>query len=139
MPHQNDDTLAALLNTHAARLPVSATLRDEILASSPGAVRRLDAALGHAPRLPVPGALSQRILAAAPAAGILASLWPFGPVWRPAAYLAATAIFGIVLGATDAANLRGEVSINGALSEEVFALAFSVNQLRPAEDLAWPE
>jgi hypothetical protein len=139
MPHHNDDVLAALLNTHAARLPVSDALRDEILASAPGAARRLDAVLGQVRRLPVPRALSQRILAAAPAAGILASLWPFGPVWRPAAYLAAAAIFGVVLGASDAVNLRGEVSISGALSEEVFVLAFSVNELRPTEDLEWPE
>ena len=139
MPHPDDDALAALLQNHAARLPVSDTLRDEIVASSPGAVRRLNGVVRQVRRLPVPGALSQRILAAAPAAGILASLWPFGPVWRPAAYLVATAIFGIMLGATDIANLRGEVSINGALSEEVFALAFSFNEFRAPEDLEWLE
>jgi len=60
-------------------------------------------------------------------------------VWRPAAYLAAAALFGLMLGATDAADLRGEVTVSGALSEEVFVLAFSFNEFRSAEDSEWPE
>ena len=53
--------------------------------------------------------------AAAPGAGILASLWPFGPVWRPAAYLAATAIFGAAAecGALESIVVRSGIEVYG--------------------------
>lgn len=138
----NDDQLASLLKEHAAHLTVSAELRERILSSAPGQVRTLHAVLRDARRLPVPAALSQRILAAAPYGGwrdLVASLWPFGPVWRPAAALLAVAAISILLGTTDAANLVDDVSVNGALSEEVYALAFVSGGFRAPGDLEWPE
>ena len=133
----SDERLNALLKDHAAALAVPDALRERIVASAPGHVRRIDALLRDVRRLPVPAALTQRILAAAPSGGwrdLLASLWPFGPVWRPVAALLAIAAFGIILGTTEAAKLVDEVTVNGALSEEVYALAFAVNEFRVGGD-----
>ena len=125
--HPEDDRrLDALLRAHAARLDAPDELRARILASAPGHVGRLDAVLAEARRLPVSALLARRVLAAAPQGGIrdlVASLWPFGAVWRPVGALLGIAAFGMFLGTTDAANLRDAVSINGALSEEVFRVA----------------
>ncbi len=138
----DDRHLDALLRNHAARCSVPDELRQRILASAPGQVRRLDAVLGQSRKLAVASPLSERILAAAPVGGLrdlAASLWPFGPLWRPAVGLAALAALGIFLGSTDAATLQDPVSVNGALSEEVFALALVGEDRGGAEELPWRE
>lgn len=89
---------------------------------------RLDDILGQARTRSVATHLRQRILAAAPERGwreLVRCLWPFGPVWRPAAALLGLALAGIFLGSTDAATLVSPVSVNGALSEEIQVVAFS--------------
>ena len=138
----DDRRLDALLRDHAAYCPVSEDLRQRILASAPGYARRLDALLRQTRRLTVSAALGERILAAAPAGGVrdlLASLWPFGPLWPPAVGLLALAALGIFLGSTDAATLQEPVSVNGALSEEVLALTLVGNDRGGVEILQWPE
>jgi hypothetical protein len=137
-----DRRLDAVLRDHAARLDAPGELRARILASAPGHVRRLDAVLAEARRLPVSALLARRILAAAPQGGIrdlLASLWPFAAVWRPAGALVGIAALGIFLGTSEAVKLRDAVSINGALSEEVFRVAFSVNGILGSEEIEWLE
>lgn len=134
--------LDGLLRDHAARLDAPDELRARILASVPGHARRLDAMLAEARRLPVSALLARRILAAAPQGGIrdlLASLWPFGAVWRPVGVLVGIAALGIFLGTTEAAKPREAVSINGALSEEVFRVALSVNEPLGSEEIEWLE
>ena len=138
----DNQRLHALLCDNAARLTPSLDLQDRILASAPGHARRLEAVLRKPRALSISTSLSDRILAAAPAdgfGGFLTSLWPFGPVWRPAVVLAALAVLGAFLGSTDAATMRGEVSVNGALSEEVYVLALSINDQSGPEDLGWAE
>jgi len=72
--------------------------------------------------------LRERLLAAAPAGGwreLLANLWPFGPVWRPAAALLGLALVGFLLGSTEMAKLILPTSVNAALSEEIQVVVLS--------------
>lgn len=105
-----------------------------LLATSPGArdilarARKFDRLLGQAPSRSVPAGLRERLLAAAPASGwrgLLASLWPFGPIWRPATALMGMALVGMFLGTPDAASVSAPVSENRALSEEICSLALT--------------
>jgi hypothetical protein len=89
---------------------------------------RLDRVLRTARSHSVAVNLRERLLAAAPVGGwreLLASLWPFGPVWRPAAALFCVALFGVLLGSSEMAKLIRPTSVNAALSEEVRVVALS--------------
>lgn len=93
---------------------------------------RLDGILSETRKRSVSVNLQNRLLAAAPEAGwreFLTSLWPFGPVWRPATALFGIAMFGIFLGSTDLATLGIPISVNGALSEEIRVVGFSVAEI----------
>jgi hypothetical protein len=141
MAHSSDDDLNELLRCSAPELPVRAELRDTILASTPGYVRGLER-LVRTQRIAVPAGLRARILAAAPEQGwrgIVAALWPFGPVWRPAAGLAAMACLGIFIGLSDAVSLPTDVTVNGALSEDVQSLVLGVAGDAEQEDFAWQD
>jgi hypothetical protein len=48
-------------------------------------------------------------------------LWPFGPLWRPAAGLAIAAMFGVMLGATDPLSPNTVADADTALTEEIVA------------------
>ena len=90
--------------------------------------QRLDRILRKTRAPSVTANMRARLLAAAPVGGwreLLASVWPFGPVWRPAAALLGFAFVGILLGATEAATFVPPVSVNGALSEELQVIAYS--------------
>ena len=76
-------------------------------------------------------ALRQRLLDAAPAVNggggagwreLLHSLWPFGPLWRPAAGLGLAALIGVAVGL---GGLPGQAVVDPAqaLAEEVLVLA----------------
>ena len=99
------------------------------------------AAHGRAPRLAgmlapndamtASDALRQRLLDPAPAVNagggagwreLLHSLWPFGPLWRPAAGLGLAAIIGVAVGL---GGLPGQAVVDPAqaLAEEVLVLA----------------
>ena len=63
---------------------------------------RLDHLIGGLEPRKASPQLKARILAAAGAAtgpgALLAALWPFGPLWRPATVLASAAVLGLALG-----------------------------------------
>lgn len=102
---------------------------------------RLDEVLSQSRTRSVSVQLRSRLIAAAPECGwreLITSLWPFGPVWRPATALVGIALVGIFLGLTDAAALVSPVSINGALSEEIQQIAVSVTELSE-ESAQWPK
>ena len=102
---------------------------------------RLDEILSQSHTRSVSVHLRNRLLAAAPDCGwreLIKSLWPFGPVWRPATALIGIALVGVFLGMTDAAALISPVSINGALSEEIQLIAVSATELREAS-AQWQE
>ena len=93
---------------------------------------RLDRVLGAARSHSMTVNLRERLLAAAPAGGwreLLRNLWPFGPVWRPAAALLGLALVGVLLGSTDMAKLILPTSVNAALSEEIQVVAFSAAEV----------
>jgi len=136
------ERIANLADRHGAELAhwprAEASMARAFLAVSPEA----RAALARAVRLDRVLAMSQTrfqahsmsvnlrecILAAAPQCGwrgFLVSLWPFGPVWRPAAALLGLAVTGVFLGSTDAATLVVPASVNAALSEEVRVVTVS--------------
>lgn len=141
MAYLSDDDLNELLRSSAPQMPVRAELRESILASAPGYVQGLERLL-RTQRIAVPAALRARILAAAPEQGwrgLAAALWPFGPVWRPAVGLVAMACLGIFIGLSDAMSLPNEVTVNGALSEDVQSLALGVAGDADQEDFGWQE
>ncbi len=141
MAYLSDDDLNGLLRSGAPEMPVSAELRGSILASAPGYVHGLERLL-RTQRIAVPAGLRARILAAAPEQGwrgLVAALWPFGPVWRPAAGLVAIACLGIFIGLSDALSLPNDVTVNGALSEDVQSLVTGVAGDADQEDFAWQE
>ena len=90
--------------------------------------RRLDRVLSVSRSHSMTVNLRERLLLAAPVGGwreLLMSLWPFGPVWRPAAALFALALIGFTLGSSDTATLVEPTSVNAALSEEILVVALS--------------
>lgn len=76
--------------------------------------KRLNDIIGQAPAVAASPALRDRILAAADksarenAISIWRIIWPFGPIWRPAAALAFSAAFGIYVGVADPIMMFGE-------------------------------
>jgi len=142
MADPSDDRLVSLLRGSAPELlPVPHELREMVLSSAPGYVMGLERVM-RTQRLVVSAQLCARILAAAPERGwrgILEALWPFGPVWRPAAGLAAVACLGIFLGLSDVVGAPSEVSVSGALSEDVTSLVLGVAGDVDQEDFAWQE
>ncbi len=54
---------------------------------------------------------------------LVASLWPFGPVWRPAAGLIAAGFLGVIIGTTNLVQPADSVIAGAALTEEVISLA----------------
>jgi hypothetical protein len=141
MAYLSDDDLNELLRNGAPEMPLRAELRATILASAPGYVHGLERLL-RTQRITVSASLRARILAAAPEQGwrgLVAVLWPFGPVWRPAAALAVMACLGIFIGLSDAMSLPNDVSVNGALSEDVQSLVLGVAADVDQEDFAWQE
>lgn len=136
------ERLADLADRHGAELShwpqVEAYVARGLLAISPEAreilarAARLDRVLRSTRAHSVTVNLRECLLAAAPAGGwrdLVASLWPFGPVWRPAAALAAFAFFGIFIGSTEMAALAIPASVNAALSEEIRVVALSANDV----------
>ena len=130
--------IAELADRHGAQLShwprEDAQAARAVLAVSPEAravlarADRLDRILSTGRMRPATVNLRERILAAAPGGGwreLAAGLWPFGPVWRPAAALLGIALMGIFLGSTDAATFMLPISVNAALSEEIHAVAMS--------------
>ena len=97
--------------------------------------RSLDNLLRPGSALTASSALRQRILADAEMLSrpektelgeLMTSLWPFGPVWRPAAGLVTAAVFGVVVGATNLTQPLDPVDsviAGAALTEEVISLA----------------
>jgi hypothetical protein len=86
--------------------------------------------------------LRECLLAAAPAGGwrdLVASLWPFGPVWRPAAALAGLAMFGVFLGSSEMARLVTPASVNAAVSEEIRMVALSATDVLTSDSSQWRE
>ncbi len=83
---------------------------------------RLDRLIGGLEPAKASPELKARILAAAGGVGgpraLLATLWPFGPLWRPATVLASAAVLGLGLGL---ALPAGE---EASLAEDVVAMAF---------------
>lgn len=135
-PSMDVARIAELADRHGAQLAhwprEEAGAARALLAVSPDAravltrADRLDHVLREARARSVTVNLRERLLAAAPQGGwreLVASLWPFGPVWRPAAALCAIAMVGVFLGSTEAATLVTPVSVNGALSEEINVIA----------------
>jgi hypothetical protein len=102
---------------------------------------RLDQVLSEGRKRSVGVNLRENILAAAPGGSwreFVASLWPFGPVWRPAMALFGSALVGIFLGSMDTASLALPISVNGALSEEIHVVAMSgIDAV--GEDNQWPQ
>jgi hypothetical protein len=93
---------------------------------------RLDRVLSTARSHSMTINLRERLLAAAPGGGwreLLASLWPFGPVWRPAVALFGLALVGMTLGSSDMAKLVLPTSVNAALSEEIRVVALSASDV----------
>lgn len=93
---------------------------------------RLDRLLRIGQSRMIPANLRERILAAAPGGDwreLLAALWPFGPVWRPAAALFCVALMGVLLGSSDTAKLILPASVNAALSEEIRIVALSATDV----------
>jgi hypothetical protein len=93
---------------------------------------RLDSILSTARGHSMAVNLRERLLAAAPVGGwreLLASLWPFGPVWRPAAALFGLALVGVILGSSEMARLVLPTSVNAALSEEILIVALSADDV----------
>lgn len=92
----------------------------------------LDNLLRPGPALKASAGLRQRILADAQISSppekselgeLMASIWPFGPFWRPAAGLVTAAVFGVIIGTTDLTQ-PSDATITGAgLTEEVISLA----------------
>jgi hypothetical protein len=132
------DRIADLADRHGAELShwprTDACAARALLAVSPEAravlarAERLDRMLGAARTQSGTNDLRERLLAAAPAGGwrdFLISLWPFGPVWRPAAALVGLAFFGMFLGSTETAKLILPTSVNAALSEEIRVVVLS--------------
>jgi len=127
-----------LADRHGAELshwPVAeACAARPLLASSPEAravlarANRLDHVLRTVRGHSVTNHLRERLLAGAPVGGwreLVASLWPFGPVWRPAAALFGMALIGVTLGSSEMAQLILPTSVNAALSEEIRTMALS--------------
>ncbi len=103
--------------------------------------KRLDEILGQSRTRSISVHLRSRLLSAAPECGwreLITSLWPFGPVWRPATALIGIALIGVSLGLTDTAALVSPVSINGALSEEIQLIAVPATEFRD-EHTQWPK
>ena len=136
------ERLQDLADRHGAELShwprADASAARILLATSPEArailarASRLDSLLSIARSHSVTVNLRERLLAAAPAGGwreLLTSLWPFGPVWRPAAALFGLALAGVFLGSTDAATLATPASVNAALSEEISVVALSASDV----------
>ncbi|MDA0239871.1 MAG: hypothetical protein O3A84_07565 [Proteobacteria bacterium] len=75
--------------------------------------KRLNEIIGQAPTIAASPALRDRILAAADKSArenvisIWRIIWPFGPIWRPAAALAFSAAFGIYVGVADPIMMFG--------------------------------
>jgi hypothetical protein len=141
MSSASDDRLSFLLRDRARHLAVRSELRETVLASAPGYVTSLERTL-RTRRLSVSDTLYARVLAAAPQAGwsgVIAALWPFGPVWRPAAGLAAMACLGILVGLSDLESRAVEISTNGALSEEMRSLSLGVAADVEQEDFSWQD
>lgn len=93
---------------------------------------RLDRVLSTARGDSVTNNLRERLLAGAPVGGwreLLVSLWPFGPVWRPAAALFGLALIGVTLGSSEMAKLVVPASVNAALSEEIRIVALSATDV----------
>lgn len=93
---------------------------------------RLDRVLSTARGHSVTNNLRERLLAGAPVGGwreLLVSLWPFGPVWRPAAALFGLALIGVTLGSSEMAKLVVPASVNAALSEEIRIVALSATDV----------
>jgi hypothetical protein len=96
-----------------------------------GRAARLAGMLAPNDAMTASDALRQRLLDAAPAVNagggagwreLLHSLWPFGPLWRPAAGLGLAAIIGVAFGL---GGLPGQAVVDPAqaLAEEVLVLA----------------
>lgn len=116
-------------DAHAARA---------LLATSPEAravlvrANRLDRVLSTARSHSMTNNLRERLLAGAPAGGwreLVVSLWPFGPVWRPAAALCGLALVGVSLGSSEMAQLVVPTSVNAALSEEILVVGLSASDV----------
>ncbi len=89
---------------------------------------RLDHLIGGLQPRKASPQLKARILAAAgvvrgPGA-LLAALWPFGPLWRPATVLASAAVLGLALGLAVPGRVFPPSAAEASLAEEVVALAF---------------
>jgi hypothetical protein len=136
------DRIQDLADRHGAELshwPVAdAAAARAFLATSPDAravlvrANRLDRVLSTARSHSMTVNLRERLLAAAPVGGwreLLVSLWPFGPVWRPAAALFGVALIGVTLGSSEAAKLVVPTSVNAALSEEIRIVALSATDV----------
>jgi len=88
----------------------------------------LRAELDHLPFIQASGDLKARILTAFnrnPEMGLLEMLWPFGPLWRPVAGLAAVAAFGIYLGMGPLNPTTSQPEANLALGDEIVILGQS--------------
>ncbi|SLN45246.1 hypothetical protein [Oceanibacterium hippocampi] len=87
--------------------------------------RRLDEAAFFAPGPAPSAALYGAVLARAPGARFgtrLAALWPFGPIWRPAAGLLMAALLGLTIGvASPPASDEGVVYVTAAADLETLA------------------
>jgi hypothetical protein len=136
------EQLQDLVDRHGAELShwprAEASAARLLLAISPEAraalarASRLDRLLSTARNHSIASNLRERLLAAAPVGGwreLVVSLWPFGPVWRPAAALFGFALIGVFLGSTDMARLILPTSVNAALSEEIRVVALSASDV----------
>jgi hypothetical protein len=106
------------------------------------AARRLDALLAAPSDVRVSPALAERILAAAPKPvpeprmartsrprpSLLERLWPFGPVWRPAAALAGAALLGVIFGYSVPAPTDTGFAFEVASVDEVVEYAVGLDQ-----------
>ena len=100
---------------------------------------RLDGVLALGGGETASDALRQRLIDAAQmiAAGedtgwreLAHSLWPFGPLWRPAAGLAAAAVVGVVIGLANPVQQAVSVDAGQALAEEILVLASADGSLQ---------
>jgi hypothetical protein len=106
----------------------------DLIAASPEAealVRRaaaLDALFDQAPGREPPPELVAAILAAASRhprrSRLAAALWPFGPVWQPAAALVGSALLGIALGVNAPIPFGADPAEQAVTQEEFTDLAF---------------
>ena len=117
------DKAAAARRLLAASEPAKALLKR---------FQTLDGLLQQGPVMAASPELKARVVADAVAmtgtengelAELIASLWPFGPVWRPAAGLIAAAFLGVIIGTTNLVQPAESAIAGAALTEEVISLA----------------